>query len=362
MLPEPKTIKIPISSIVKTTFKDRTEVGDLRWMVRSLKEHNLLKPIVVNESSAEPGRYELISGSRRVMAALECDWEFITARMFSDLTEAEMKLLELEADILSKPLTPAEECYKLAELYELKREEYELDQTALSRLRYTQQIFAREVNRSQSSVSDTLAIARMLKEYPELEKAKTKREMQALFRRLKHEGPVKPELELIIFKAIEDLDIPADLVVWNFDHHPESLTHIESVCHNQLTLFLSTSDPTPPSHPLLESSEHKIYVSGTEFHSIHSVSLSPGITLTETSTFVGTLQPPLNLPFSRDASIYPQLFKGCVRKGKTALFINPQDTFGPSYLKEHGMKVIIASDERDTMEQLELIEPEGEDA
>jgi len=69
-----------VFEIEDNPFQPRREFGEseLASLSESLKEHNILQPILVR---IVDGRYQLISGERRLRAAIKANWQTIPARI-----------------------------------------------------------------------------------------------------------------------------------------------------------------------------------------------------------------------------------------------------------------------------------------
>lgn len=94
-------MKVPIQDII---IKDRvrTELGDLKPLMESLRDHGQLNPITLSREN------ELIAGHRRTLAARELGWMYIEASIVDKTTEAEKLQLELEENVHRKDFSPEE--------------------------------------------------------------------------------------------------------------------------------------------------------------------------------------------------------------------------------------------------------------
>ena len=95
----------------------RIEYGDLEGLAESIKKYGLIHPIVVDSNN------NLVAGGRRYFAVVRLGESEIETRMIGDLSETELRMLELEENIRRKDLTPAENSRRLIELAELKSAE-----------------------------------------------------------------------------------------------------------------------------------------------------------------------------------------------------------------------------------------------
>ena len=73
-------LNLNVFEIEDNPFQPRREFGEseLASLSESLKEHNILQPILVR---IVDGRYQLISGERRLRAAIKANWQTIPARI-----------------------------------------------------------------------------------------------------------------------------------------------------------------------------------------------------------------------------------------------------------------------------------------
>ncbi len=77
---EGDVLNLGVFEIEDNPFQPRREFGEseLASLAESLKEHNILQPILVR---IVDGRYQLISGERRLRAAIKANWQTIPARI-----------------------------------------------------------------------------------------------------------------------------------------------------------------------------------------------------------------------------------------------------------------------------------------
>lgn len=104
-------------SDVKIGQRVRDEYGDMEALADSIKKHGLLHPIVVDSD------YNLIAGCRRLLACERIGLTEIEAKVLEDISEKELRVLELEENIRRKDLTELEKSKNLVELAEIKEQE-----------------------------------------------------------------------------------------------------------------------------------------------------------------------------------------------------------------------------------------------
>ena len=111
-------LEIPIAEIIRSPYQPRHEFREeeLRELAESLKNNGLVQPPTVRRNSA--GRYELIAGERRLMAAQRIGWKKIRVNLIEadDLTAAAMTTTE---NINREDLNPIEEAYSYRNLQEM---------------------------------------------------------------------------------------------------------------------------------------------------------------------------------------------------------------------------------------------------
>ena len=113
--PEPRTpnpepsldlLQLRLADIEENPFQPRREFSEpeILSLAASLKEHDLLQPILVRRVN---GRYQLISGERRLRAAKHAGWTTIPARVreADDRLVAELAIVE---NLQRKDLNPVE--------------------------------------------------------------------------------------------------------------------------------------------------------------------------------------------------------------------------------------------------------------
>jgi len=166
----------------------RKYFGDIDTLANSLARFGLMTPIVLDNEN------NLIAGHRRILAAKQLGWNDIAYRRMEALDAITRQELELEENLRRKDLEWQEEVVGLYKLYAAKQERYGEKGSAIA----TDggcgiEEAARELDRATGSISMDLALAKALKEYPELIEEKTKSSAFKRYRRLK-ETALRSEL------------------------------------------------------------------------------------------------------------------------------------------------------------------------
>jgi ParB family transcriptional regulator, chromosome partitioning protein len=99
-------LQLPVDQIEENPFQPRRDFSDVEIasLAESLKEHDMLQPVLVRRVE---GRYQLISGERRLRAARHAGWTTIPARArdADDRLVAELAIVE---NLQRKDLNPIE--------------------------------------------------------------------------------------------------------------------------------------------------------------------------------------------------------------------------------------------------------------
>ncbi|MCY1689515.1 nucleoid occlusion protein [Exiguobacterium sp. SL14] len=155
--------ELPLTELVANQFQPRTVFdGDrIEELAVTIEEHGLLQPIVVRKQGTG---YEIIAGERRYRAVRSLGWETIPAivKEMTDETTASLALIE---NLQREDLTPIEE----AEAYE----------RLLALQEITQEVLARKLGRSQSTIANKLRLLRLPTDVREALKQRTITERHA---------------------------------------------------------------------------------------------------------------------------------------------------------------------------------------
>ncbi len=114
-----KVAMVPLSSI-EVGDRARKEMGDLGEIETSIKERGLISPLAVKEIS--DGRFFLLAGERRYLVLSKNNVEQVPIRVYpSDITDIEMKSIELEENLKRKGFEWWEEDNLIREIHELQQ-------------------------------------------------------------------------------------------------------------------------------------------------------------------------------------------------------------------------------------------------
>ena len=137
------SMQVPISKVFPNPdqprkFFDENALGDL---ARSIKEHGVISPLVVNKT--KDGTYMIIAGERRYRAAKRAGLEYIPV-IVRELGPREIQEISLIENLQREDLNPIEAAYGMKKLME----EYNL----------TQEVLAERIGKSRPAIANTMRL------------------------------------------------------------------------------------------------------------------------------------------------------------------------------------------------------------
>jgi ParB/RepB/Spo0J family partition protein len=171
----------------------RKEFGNIQELVHSIKKEGLIQPIAV--AAMGDGRYRLLAGGRRLRACREAGLELIPIRVYDeDLTELQIKSIELAENIYRKDLEYAEEVKLCKEINDLQTAIHGRKiSTAENAPGWSQRDTADLLGRSPASVTLDIQLAEAIELFPELANLKNKNEARKALS-IMYESTVKEDL------------------------------------------------------------------------------------------------------------------------------------------------------------------------
>ena len=142
---------ISISDLTRNPYQPRQNFSEekLEELANSIKKNGIIQPIAVRPNKAEIGKYEIVAGERRWLAAQRAGLHEIPVRVLelSDVESLEVAIVE---NIQRDDLNPVEE----AKGYQRLNEEFNYDHESISKL----------MSKSRSHVSNTLRLLTLPKD------------------------------------------------------------------------------------------------------------------------------------------------------------------------------------------------------
>ena len=137
--------KVLISDLSRNPYQPRQNFREekLDELANSIKKNGIIQPIAVRPSKSESGKYEIIAGERRWLAAQRAGLHEIPVTIL-DLSDVESLEVAIVENIQRDDLNPIEE----ARGYKRLNEEFKYDHESISKL----------MSKSRSHISNTLRL------------------------------------------------------------------------------------------------------------------------------------------------------------------------------------------------------------
>ena len=140
-----KSNMISISDLTRNPYQPRQNFKEekLEELANSIRKNGIIQPIAVRLNKNETGKYELVAGERRWLAAQKAGLHEIPVSIL-DLSDAESLEVAIVENIQRDDLNPIEE----AKGYKRLNEEFKYDHESISKL----------MSKSRSHISNTLRL------------------------------------------------------------------------------------------------------------------------------------------------------------------------------------------------------------
>ena len=142
---------VPISDLSRNPYQPRQYFSEekLEELANSIKKNGIIQPIAVRPNKIENGKYEIVAGERRWIAAQRAGLHEIPV-VILDLSDVESLEVAIVENIQRDDLNPVEE----ARGYKRLNEEFKYDHDSISKL----------MSKSRSHVSNTLRLLTLPKD------------------------------------------------------------------------------------------------------------------------------------------------------------------------------------------------------
>jgi ParB/RepB/Spo0J family partition protein len=169
---------VPIDSIQEEN-RFRKDYGDLKELVTSFKHYGLIMPLAV--AKLEDNKFRLLAGGRRLAAARTSGLSEIPVRIYpNDLSEFQMRSIELEENIRRKNLNYIEEVNLTREIHSLQLQIHgKKVSTLVGAPGHSLRDTATLLGRDHASVVKDIKLADAMQTFPELDWAKCKNKADA---------------------------------------------------------------------------------------------------------------------------------------------------------------------------------------
>ena len=146
-----ETNSVAISDLTRNPYQPRETFNEakLEELANSIKKNGIIQPIAVRPSKSEIGKYEIVAGERRWLAAQKAGLHDIPVTVL-DLSDVESLEVAIVENIQRDDLSPIEE----ARGYKRLSEEFNYDHEHISKL----------MSKSRSHISNTLRLLTLPKD------------------------------------------------------------------------------------------------------------------------------------------------------------------------------------------------------
>ncbi len=146
-----ETKRVSISDLTRNPYQPRETFNEFKLdeLANSIKKNGIIQPIAVRPKKSEAGKYEIVAGERRWLAAQKAGLHDIPVNVL-DLTDVESLEVAIIENIQRDDLNPIEE----AKGYKRLSEEFSYDHENISKL----------MAKSRSHVSNTLRLLTLPKD------------------------------------------------------------------------------------------------------------------------------------------------------------------------------------------------------
>ena len=135
---------VPIEEVDPNPDQPRQVMGDLSELMASVEEKGIIEPLIVRTRNS---RYQIIAGERRYQAAVRVGLKEVPV-VVREIDDPEVMELALVENIQRKDLTAFEEAEALDSL--------------VDQYNHTHEILAKRLGKSRTSITESLALNRML--------------------------------------------------------------------------------------------------------------------------------------------------------------------------------------------------------
>lgn len=169
---------------IKVGQRFREDYGDIKELAHSMVNEGIVQPLAVKRCT--DGTYVLLAGGRRMKAAESANIEEIPVRIYTqDLTELEMRVIELVENVIRKDMNWLEQTRLRKEIHELQTKihgrKVSKDPEAPG---WTQQKTAEMLGLKQTMVSEEIKLAQAIEAFPALKEAKTRDEAVKMLKKM----------------------------------------------------------------------------------------------------------------------------------------------------------------------------------
>ena len=188
----------------------RTDYGDLDSLGDTFDIAGLINFVAVKRlhTPVSGFKYQLLAGGRRYWAMVKKGIKEIPVRVYPENTdEHTMKLIEKIENVSRKDFTWEEAVALDEEIHALQISKHGEKKGSAKMVGWTQKDTAKLLNKSEAGVSESLKMAQLLKEFPELSKCKTMAEARKVLRAMETKSSNTKKAAKLQVQQRGDLDV-----------------------------------------------------------------------------------------------------------------------------------------------------------
>ncbi|MHA1666930.1 MAG: DNA methyltransferase, partial [Candidatus Thorarchaeota archaeon] len=208
-----EVLQIKVADIIVEKQRGRKDFNNLPALMKNIEKHGLLHAVVVLKR--EDGKYSLIAGERRFRCVCLLGWETISASLMENLSQLQLKEIELDENLHRENLTWSEESELYRQIDETKRKVHGSSTQGAEKAGWNIDKTAKLVGKKKSMVAKQIKFAKLLKDRPDIQKKVAKLplgpamkkttqilELERL-KRLEEAGQTKQQAELKLGSAVD---------------------------------------------------------------------------------------------------------------------------------------------------------------
>ena len=201
-------MNIKISSI-HIGERRRQDYENIPELAASIERIGLIHPIVLDQDN------NLVVGGRRLRAYIYLGLDEIEVTYKNDLTELDLRIMELEENIERDDLTWHEKIISRKEIHELKMEQHkgDKDKDGYETEGWTQEHTAELLNISPGTLADNLSHAEVIEQIPELKDLPTEKESKQVLKDYSRQIKIQDMLDDGTLALPTDFDFKAAYMI-----------------------------------------------------------------------------------------------------------------------------------------------------
>ena len=203
----------------------RKDMVNLDKLAESIKTMGQLQPILITDN------YELVAGGRRLAACILLGIR-VKAIFKRDVSDIQLREMELEENLQRENLTPAEEVLAVSEIHALRQARFGTAVSGKKDSGWRLEDTGALMGKTKSSIVEDLALAAAIKEFPSLSNCKSKSDIRKAAKSI--EASMDRLQRMSTFEAtVKESGVPATVVV------ADAVEHMKAMPDKSVNLLLT---------------------------------------------------------------------------------------------------------------------------